>query len=142
MRQLRSASASWDYDAVKRTTACNSPGFLLTGSLPGKWNKYGIVKQIRIAGTRRVLVRLMPASHYVRKEAFMIHKEKKAYHVMLKDYPDVMDIDQMSELLGISTKTAYKLLKNGQIIALKVGRTYRIPKVHILKYLKMLAQNT
>lgn len=72
----------------------------------------------------------------------MIHKEKKAYHVMLKDYPDVMDIDQMSELLGISTKTAYKLLKNGQIIALKVGRTYRIPKVHILKYLKMLAQNT
>lgn len=72
----------------------------------------------------------------------MIHKEKKAYHVMLKDYPDVMDIDQMSELLGISTKTAYKLLKNGQIIALKVGRTYRIPKVHILKYLKILAQNT
>ncbi len=72
----------------------------------------------------------------------MIHKEKKAYHVMLKDYPDVMDIDQMSELLGISTKTAYKLLKNGQIIALKVGRTYRIPKVHILKYLKILTQNT
>ena len=72
----------------------------------------------------------------------MIHKEKKAYHVMLKDYPDVMDIDQMSELLGISTKTAYKLLKNEQIFALKVGRTYRIPKVHILKYLKIMAHNT
>ena len=62
---------------------------------------------------------------------------RKAYHVMLKDYPDVMHIDQMSELLGVSTKTAYKLLKDEKIVALKVGRTYRIPKTSILAYLKV-----
>ncbi len=61
-----------------------------------------------------------------------------AFRSILKDYPDVMNIEQMSEVLGISTKTGYKLLKDGTIMAMKVGRTYRIPKVHILSYLRVL----
>ena len=32
----------------------------------------------------------------------------------------------------------YKLLSNGTIAALKVGRMYRIPKVHVLTYLRIL----
>lgn len=56
---------------------------------------------------------------------------------MLKEYPDVMDIEQMCEALGISTKTGYKLLKDGKIEYLKIGRAYRIPKAHILHYLKI-----
>ena len=63
--------------------------------------------------------------------------EKQGYNIMLKSFPDIMNIDQMCEVLGISTKTGYRLLRNGQIIALKVGRTYRIPKIHVLAYLKM-----
>lgn len=63
--------------------------------------------------------------------------EKQAYQVKLKDFPDVMNIDQMSEILGISTKTSYKLLREGAITSMKVGRTYRIPKIHVLTYLKM-----
>lgn len=62
---------------------------------------------------------------------------REAYKLMLREYPDVMDIQQMSELLGVSTKTRYKLLREGEIAALKVGRTYRIPKAHILTYLKI-----
>ncbi len=63
--------------------------------------------------------------------------QKEAYGVMLKDYPDVMDIGQMSEALGVSTKTGYKLLKDGKIGYLKVGRSYRIPKAHLLTYLRI-----
>ena len=59
------------------------------------------------------------------------------YRLMLKDYPDVMDIGQMCEALGVSTKTGYKLLKDGKIEYLKIGRAYRIPKAHILRYLKI-----
>ncbi|MBR2561379.1 MAG: helix-turn-helix domain-containing protein [Eubacterium sp.] len=44
----------------------------------------------------------------------------------------------MSEILGVSTKTGYKLLKEGAIVSLKVGRTYRIPKIHVLSYLRIL----
>ena len=41
---------------------------------------------------------------------------RDAHRVMLRDYPDVLNIDQMCEIL-------------------KVGRSYRIPKAHLLTYL-------
>ena len=59
----------------------------------------------------------------------------EAYKVMLKTYPDVLNIEQMCEVLSVSTKTGYKLLKSGTVQSLKVGRSYRIPKVHLLAYL-------
>ena len=65
------------------------------------------------------------------------YSPRDAYRLMLKDYPDVMDIGQMCEALGVSTKTGYKLLKDGKIEYLKIGRAYRIPKAHILRYLKI-----
>ena len=61
----------------------------------------------------------------------------KQYNVRLKDFPDILNVDQLCEGLGISTKTGYKLLSNGTIAAL-VGRMYRIPKVHVLTYLRIL----
>ena len=65
---------------------------------------------------------------------------KDAYSVMLREYPDVMNIEQMSQALGVSTKTGYGLLKNGKVACLKVGRAYRIPKVHLLTYMKVMKQ--
>lgn len=66
---------------------------------------------------------------------------REAYSVMLKDYPDILNINEMCDVLGVSTKTGYRLLREGQIIAMKVGRTYRIPKVHLLKYLKIVSDH-
>lgn len=63
---------------------------------------------------------------------------QEAYSMMLRDYPDLMDINQMSKALGVSTKTGYKLLRDGKITAIKIGRTYRIPKLHLLTYLKVM----
>ena len=54
----------------------------------------------------------------------------------LKSYPDVMDITQVSRFLGVSTKTGYAMVRNGKIAYLKVGRSYRIPKSSIKRYLK------
>lgn len=50
-------------------------------------------------------------------------------------YPDVLNIDQMCEILSVSTKTGYKIIKEGGICCLKVGRAYRIPKAHLFSYL-------
>lgn len=61
----------------------------------------------------------------------------EAYSLMLRSYPDIMNINQICEVLCISTKTGYKLLRDGEILSLKVGRTYRIPKAHLLSYLKI-----
>lgn len=62
----------------------------------------------------------------------------KQYYVRLKDFPDILNVDQLCEVLGISTKTGYKLLGNGTIASMKVGRVYRIPKIHVLTYLRIL----
>ena len=48
--------------------------------------------------------------------------QRDAYKLMLKDYPDVMSIEQMCEILSISTKTGYRILREGKICCLKVGR--------------------
>ena len=63
---------------------------------------------------------------------------KDAYRVMFKEFPDVVDVDQMSQMLGISTKIGYRLLQENKIMHFKVGRTYKIPKLHILAYLNVL----
>ena len=55
--------------------------------------------------------------------------------IVLKDYPDVMDIEQMCQILSVSTKTGYKLIKEGKISALRIGRAFRVPKVNIKNYL-------
>lgn len=63
-------------------------------------------------------------------------KAQDAYNLMFKDYPDVVTIEQMCEMLGgISTKTGYRLLKDGTIKSFVVGKRYRIPKLYILEYL-------
>ena len=56
----------------------------------------------------------------------------------LRHCPDVMDITEMCRVLDISTKTGYKLLREGKISSVKVGRTYRIPKVSLLSYMKIM----
>ena len=61
--------------------------------------------------------------------------QRDAYRLMLKAYPDVMDVSQMCEILDVSTKTGYKILREGKIRCLKVGRSYRIPKAHLFTYL-------
>jgi excisionase family DNA binding protein len=63
-------------------------------------------------------------------------KAKDIYKLMYTAYPDVVTIEQMCEMLGgISKKTGYRLLQNGVIKSLMVGRRYRIPKVYVLEYL-------
>ena len=49
----------------------------------------------------------------------------------------LLDAEQkeMCEILSISTKTGYRILREGKILSLKVGRAYRIPKAHLFTYL-------
>jgi excisionase family DNA binding protein len=61
------------------------------------------------------------------------------YRSVFREYPDVMDVRQVSALLGVSIKTVYKLLRDGSIISLKVGREFRVPKINVMKYIKLIA---
>ncbi len=67
----------------------------------------------------------------------MILSKNEAYNMIFKEYPDIVNVEQMSKMLGISEKSAYRLLQKGAIKYLKVGRIYKIPKIYILDYLKI-----
>ena len=55
---------------------------------------------------------------------------------LFSEYPDVVNIKQMCTMLGgISQKTAYRLLEDGDIRHLKIGKSFKIPKVCIIEYL-------
>lgn len=55
---------------------------------------------------------------------------------MFANYPDVVEINQLREMLGgISRKLAYRLLADNEIRSVRVGRTYKIPKACVIEYL-------
>ena len=55
----------------------------------------------------------------------------------MKDFPDVLNVSQACCLLSISDKTLYKLIREGALPAMKIGRNYRIAKCHIAQLLKI-----
>jgi len=65
--------------------------------------------------------------------------KKNTYLIMFRDYPDIVNVEQMSQMLHISTKTAYKLLHDDKIQYFMIGRIYKIPKLNILRYLNIIA---
>lgn len=55
---------------------------------------------------------------------------------MYDGYPDVVEINDLRKMLGgISRKLAYRLLANQEIKSVRIGRTYKIPKVFVIEYL-------
>ena len=59
--------------------------------------------------------------------------QKDAYTMIFKEYPDVVSVTQMSKMLGISEKSAYRLLKKNCID--------KIPKLHIFNYLHVIGRS-
>lgn len=55
---------------------------------------------------------------------------------MFEKYPDVVEVNDLRVMLGgISKKLAYRLLADQENRSVKIGRTYKIPKVCIIEYL-------
>lgn len=58
---------------------------------------------------------------------------------IFENYPDVVTVEQLASMLGISTKTAYKLVKEKQIKSVCIGRIYKIPKIYVLDIYRYLS---
>ena len=64
------------------------------------------------------------------------------YKVMFTEYPDVVNVEQLCEMLGgPSSKSVYRLLKEGAIHSYWIGKRYRIPKVSVIEYLTGLQKS-
>lgn len=64
------------------------------------------------------------------------NENKEYYSELFKDYPDVVRVYQLKEMLPKTGKNKiYKLLKDKKIHSKRIGRDYYIHKVSIINYL-------
>ena len=59
---------------------------------------------------------------------------KELYQMMFPDYPDIVTVKQLREMIGVSRALAYKLISDGEIQAVKIGTSLKIPKVSVINY--------
>jgi excisionase family DNA binding protein len=56
------------------------------------------------------------------------------YKVMFTEYPDLLSINELRHMLGVSKHKAYDLINDGSINAIKIGNAFRIPKINVINY--------
>lgn len=56
------------------------------------------------------------------------------YKLMFPEYPDVVTVKELQSMLGISRQLAYELITNKELQAVKIGNSYKIPKVSVIDY--------
>jgi excisionase family DNA binding protein len=54
---------------------------------------------------------------------------------MFREYPDVLTVANVQKMLHIGRHEVYRLILSGKLFALKIGKSYRIPKVKAIDYL-------
>ena len=67
-------------------------------------------------------------------------KKSTDFARLFEEYPDIVTVPQLREMLGVCKANAYQLLNSGQIKCFRVGNVYRIPKVCICEFLKEQAK--
>jgi excisionase family DNA binding protein len=53
----------------------------------------------------------------------------------INEYRDLLTVDEVAEVFRVHKSTVYKLIKSGQIRAIKLGREYKCPKSCIIESL-------
>jgi excisionase family DNA binding protein len=53
----------------------------------------------------------------------------------LDSVPDVLTVDQTAAVLGIGRNQAYDAIRRGQLFAVRIGRSWRVPKAALLSFL-------
>lgn len=61
---------------------------------------------------------------------------KKEVEKQLKDYPAALTVKEAAEILRVSTKLLYRMIKEKTLPATKIGREKRIAKCHLISYLR------
>lgn len=68
--------------------------------------------------------------HYANNERIEI-----IYRTMFSEYPDMANVKQLRQMLGISRAVAYDLLSKKLIKGIKVANAYKIPKISIIDFI-------
>lgn len=65
------------------------------------------------------------------------NKKERALIMILNNYPDILTIDEVMEILLIGRSQCYELLSSGKLKSFKVGKkTYKIPKEAVIEFIR------
>ncbi|WP_302196609.1 helix-turn-helix domain-containing protein [Ruminococcus sp.] len=53
---------------------------------------------------------------------------------IFSEYSDIVTVDEVMKMLRLGKNTVYKLLKDGEIMNVKVGARYIIPKQSVIEF--------
>ena len=67
--------------------------------------------------------------------------EDDIYRTMFADYPDIVGVDQLCEMLDLKYKTVCKFVREGKIPRMPDGRKIRVAKIEVINYFLQRAQN-
>lgn len=54
---------------------------------------------------------------------------------MFAEYPDIVSVEDLMEMLGVGKNTAYKLINEKKIKSVNIGRIHKIPKYCVIDYI-------
>lgn len=89
----------------------------------------------------------MPAfplySHELLSEHHAANKAPVAYEIVtikqraktLEEFPALLNISDVQEILGVGRNTAYSLVRSGKIKHLRIGKLIKVPKATLEAYL-------
>ena len=60
---------------------------------------------------------------------------------MFNDLPDVLTMKNLQSALGIGRTTAYRLVRDGDIRHLRIGRNIKIPRRYLVDYIESACYN-
>ena len=64
----------------------------------------------------------------------MKNTQSKSYE-LFSNYPDILSVQQLMELLQIGKILAYKLIESKKFKAIKIGREYKILKNSVIDFI-------
>lgn len=105
---------------------CGKDMEVKTTSLETGWGKYELV----IKGVKAFVCSTCGNIVYSPDEIKMIQDISQGLSETNSDRlkPDVLNVEEVADLLRVSTQTVYNMLKDGRISATKVGREWRFSR--------------
>lgn len=69
------------------------------------------------------------------RKDIMLNKNME-YKNIFKDYPDIINVDDLTHMLGIGKNKAYELINTNAIQSIRIGRKHIIPKFRVIEFLQ------
>ena len=55
--------------------------------------------------------------------------------MILEQYPDILTVEELCEVLDIGANAAYQMLNDGSLPAFRIGRRWKIPKESVKEFI-------